>query len=88
MTPAQAKKLALLSVVLSAATSYIRQATDPVQDASLSRTVMGGIVVGMILTGTADFAPELAGPFSVLILVVALSYSAPELLKMVDKAGK
>lgn len=87
MTPQSAKKIALLAVVVAASATYMREVTDPKSDASITRTVVAGIVLGMILTGTADFWPEVAGPFAVLILTVALARTVPDLAKQLNLGG-
>ncbi len=80
MTSAQAKRLSLLAVVLAAGVSYVKQVKSP-EDASLTRTVTGAVLTGMILTAIADYSPNVAGPFAALILTATLARSAPTLVE-------
>lgn len=82
MTPdkVQARKMVLIGVLLLALTSIYRERRDP--DGHDTFRVLWGVgVVGMFLSLLADFVPQIAGPFAILIVLGSLTSGGDKALK-------
>ncbi len=82
MTPdkVQARKMVLVGVfVLALISTYKnRKQADP---ASTFRVFWGVAVVGMFLSLLADFLPQIAGPFAVLIVLGSMTNGGDKILE-------
>lgn len=85
----QARKMVLVSTFLLIALSVYRDRsgkTDSPQ--GTFRVVWGAGIVGMFLSLLADFAPAIAGPFAVLIVLGSLTNGGDQaLLKILSLVG-
>lgn len=72
--PAKARRMVLVSVFgLLAIAAYRGRLTGSGADVPFAKRVWGVGVVAIILGITADFAPQIAGPFAVLMVVGSLT---------------
>lgn len=71
-SPAAARKLVLVSMLGLLAIAFYR-ARNPEADVNLYRRLWGVGVLGVMLSIVADFAPQVGGPFALLVLLGSLT---------------
>lgn len=72
-SPASARKLVLLSILGLSAIAFYRS-RRPETDVNLYRRLWGVGMLGLMLSVLADFAPSVAGPFALLVLLGSLTH--------------
>lgn len=81
MNPSTSKKAVLVSVVLLAVLATFR--TVQGTEGNLFQRLWGIGVIGVILSVTADFAPTIAGPFAILVLLGSLTHGGDQVVQNV-----
>lgn len=85
----QARKMVLVGVLLLAIISVYRAHKGSDSDKSQFQRLWAVAVVGMILSLLADFAPKIAGPFAILMVLGSLTSGGDKVigaaLGVVDK---
>ena len=82
MNAATSRKLVLVSVVLLTVLAAVRTAQGN-ETGSLYKRLWGIGVIGVILSVTADFAPTIAGPFAILVLLGSLTHGGDQVVQNV-----
>jgi hypothetical protein len=85
MSEKDAKQLILASLLVS---GLVASGKEIMRNKMPSgRIFIGILVAGFMLSVLAEFAPELAGPLAVLLLITA-TFASGNLLNQIEKIGK
>lgn len=86
MNEKEAKQLVLTSILVTGMVAVGRKAIEKREIPSM-RILVGVLISGFLLSVLAQFAPELAGPLALLLMITAI-FSSGNLLDKVAKIGK
>lgn len=86
MSEKEAKQLILASILVTGLVAVGRRTIEN-KELPAMRILVGVLMSGFLLSVLAQFAPELAGPLALLLMITAI-FSSGNLLDKVAKIGK
>ena len=79
-SPTSARKMVLVAMLGLTVINFYRSKT-PESDVNLFRRLWGTGVLGLMLSVLADFAPTVAGPFALLVLLGSLTHGGDQAIQ-------
>ncbi len=79
-SPTSARKMVLVAMLGLTVINFYRSKT-PESDVNLFRRLGGTGVLGLMLSVLADFAPTVAGPFALLVLLGSLTHGGDQAIQ-------